>query len=86
VKILNRKSLEEAACECDGVIQHFNGGLGLKLLWPKSLSQFTWLPCAPAEQSLGRRRPDAGLTLCQELLTLNLCSLPEAPLSRWRVS
>jgi CRP-like cAMP-binding protein len=30
VRILNRKSLEEAACECYGVIQHFNGGLGLK--------------------------------------------------------
>jgi hypothetical protein len=30
VKILNRKSLEEAACECYGVVQHFNGGLGLK--------------------------------------------------------
>jgi CRP-like cAMP-binding protein len=30
VKILNRKSLEENACECYGVIQHFNGGLGLK--------------------------------------------------------
>ena len=30
VKILNRKSLEGAACECYGVIQHFNGGLGLK--------------------------------------------------------
>ena len=30
VKILNRKSLEEAACECYGVIQHFNGGLSLK--------------------------------------------------------
>jgi CRP-like cAMP-binding protein len=30
VKILNRKSLEEAACECYSVIQHFNGGLGLK--------------------------------------------------------
>jgi CRP-like cAMP-binding protein len=30
VKILNRKSLETAACECYGVIQHFNGGLGLK--------------------------------------------------------
>ncbi len=30
VKILNRKSLEEAACECYGVIQNFNGGLGLK--------------------------------------------------------
>jgi CRP-like cAMP-binding protein len=30
VKILNRKSLEALACECYGVIQHFNGGLGLK--------------------------------------------------------
>lgn len=30
VKILNRKSLEQAACECYGIIQHFNGGLGLK--------------------------------------------------------
>lgn len=30
VRLLNRKSLEEAACECYGVIQHFNGGLGLK--------------------------------------------------------
>lgn len=30
VKILNRKNLELAACECYGVIQHFNGGLGLK--------------------------------------------------------
>jgi CRP-like cAMP-binding protein len=30
VKILNRKALEEAACECYGVVQHFNGGLGLK--------------------------------------------------------
>jgi CRP-like cAMP-binding protein len=30
VKILNRKSLEETACECYGIIQHFNGGLGLK--------------------------------------------------------
>jgi len=30
VKILNRKSLEENACECYGVIQRFNGGLGLK--------------------------------------------------------
>jgi CRP-like cAMP-binding protein len=30
VKILNRKSLEEAACECYGVIQRFNGNLGLK--------------------------------------------------------
>jgi CRP-like cAMP-binding protein len=30
VKIINRKSLEEAACECYSVIQHFNGNLGLK--------------------------------------------------------
>jgi CRP-like cAMP-binding protein len=30
VKILNRKGLEEVACECYGVIQRFNGGLGLK--------------------------------------------------------
>jgi CRP-like cAMP-binding protein len=30
VKILNRKALEQATCECYGVIQHFNGGLGLK--------------------------------------------------------
>jgi CRP-like cAMP-binding protein len=30
VKVLNRKSLEEASCECYGVIQHFNGALGLK--------------------------------------------------------
>jgi CRP-like cAMP-binding protein len=30
VRILNRKSLEEAACECYGVIQNYNGGLGLK--------------------------------------------------------
>ncbi len=30
VKLLNRKSLEDAACECYGVMQHLNGGLGLK--------------------------------------------------------
>jgi CRP-like cAMP-binding protein len=30
VRIINRKNLEQAACECYGVIQHFNGGLGLK--------------------------------------------------------
>lgn len=30
VKILNRKGLEKAACECYGVVQHLNGGLGLK--------------------------------------------------------
>jgi len=30
MKILNRRQLETAACECYGVIQNFNGGLGLK--------------------------------------------------------
>ena len=30
MKILNRKSLEDAACECYRVIQQFNGELGLK--------------------------------------------------------
>ena len=30
VKILNRKDLEETACECYGIIQDFNVGLGLK--------------------------------------------------------
>src|SRR5579863_1254229 len=30
VKIINRKSLENVACECYAVIQHFNGSLGLK--------------------------------------------------------
>lgn len=30
VKILNRKNLENTACECYGVIQQFNGGMGLK--------------------------------------------------------
>jgi CRP-like cAMP-binding protein len=30
VKVLNRKNLEQAACECYRVIQLFNGGLGLK--------------------------------------------------------
>jgi CRP-like cAMP-binding protein len=30
VKILNRKRLEDAACECYRVIQTYNGGLGLK--------------------------------------------------------
>ena len=30
VRILNRKKLEECACECHGVIQHFNCPLGLK--------------------------------------------------------
>jgi CRP-like cAMP-binding protein len=30
VRIINRKNLEQAACECYAVIQHFNGGLGLK--------------------------------------------------------
>lgn len=30
VRILNRKNLEDAACECYRVIQNFNGGLGLR--------------------------------------------------------
>ena len=30
VRILNRKGLEEAACECYNVVQNLNGGLGLK--------------------------------------------------------
>jgi CRP-like cAMP-binding protein len=30
VKILNRKKLEVVACECYGVVQQFNGDLGLK--------------------------------------------------------
>jgi len=30
VKILNRKKLEISACECYGVVQQFNGDLGLK--------------------------------------------------------
>ena len=30
IRVLNRKDLEDAACECYDVIQHFNGGLGLK--------------------------------------------------------
>ena len=30
IKILNRKNLENAAREYYGVIQNFNGGLGLK--------------------------------------------------------
>src|ERR1700688_4246440 len=34
IRVLNRKSLEEAACECYGVIQHFNGGVGLKKKTP----------------------------------------------------
>lgn len=30
VKIVNRKKLEESACECYGIIQQYNGELGLK--------------------------------------------------------
>jgi CRP-like cAMP-binding protein len=30
IRVINRKSLEDSACECYRVIQHFNGGLGLK--------------------------------------------------------
>ena len=30
VKIVNRKKLEDSACECYGVMQQYNGELGLK--------------------------------------------------------
>src|SRR5690349_6578272 len=30
IRVRNRKALEDSACECYRVIQHFNGGLGLK--------------------------------------------------------
>jgi Mn-dependent DtxR family transcriptional regulator len=30
VRVLNRKKLEESACECYRVIQQFNGEIGLK--------------------------------------------------------
>jgi hypothetical protein len=30
VKIVNRKKLENSACECDGVIQQFDSELGVK--------------------------------------------------------
>ena len=30
VKIVNRKKLEDSACECYGATQHYNGELGLK--------------------------------------------------------
>ena len=30
IRVLNRKNLEKAACECYDVIQNFNGGLGLR--------------------------------------------------------
>jgi CRP-like cAMP-binding protein len=30
IRVLNRKKLEECACECYGVIQQFNGSLGLR--------------------------------------------------------
>ena len=30
VKIVNRKKLENSACECYGVIQQYDGDLGLK--------------------------------------------------------
>ncbi len=32
VKIVNRKKLEDSACECYGVIQQYDSELGLKLL------------------------------------------------------
>jgi hypothetical protein len=30
VKIVNRRKLEDSACECYGVIQQYDGELGLK--------------------------------------------------------
>jgi Mn-dependent DtxR family transcriptional regulator len=30
VKIVNRKKLEDSACECYGITQQYNGQLGLK--------------------------------------------------------
>ncbi len=30
VKIVNRKKLEDSACECYGITQQYNGELGLK--------------------------------------------------------
>jgi hypothetical protein len=30
VKIVNRKRLEDSACECYGIAQQYNGELGLK--------------------------------------------------------
>jgi len=30
IRVVNRKGMEQVACECYDVIQHFNGGLGLK--------------------------------------------------------
>jgi CRP-like cAMP-binding protein len=30
VKIVNRKKLEDSACECYGIVQQYNGELGLK--------------------------------------------------------
>jgi hypothetical protein len=30
VKIVNRKKLEDSACECYGIAQQYNGELGLK--------------------------------------------------------
>ncbi len=30
VKVVNRKELEDSACECYGVIRHYDGELGLK--------------------------------------------------------
>src|SRR5260370_11068963 len=57
IRVLNRKSLEEAACECYGVIQHFNGGLGLKYPSPNSF------PCSrdgACPVSSGERLPSRG--------------------------
>jgi hypothetical protein len=30
IRIINRKDLENAACECYNVVQNLNGGLGLR--------------------------------------------------------
>jgi hypothetical protein len=30
VRVVDRKGLENAACECYGVVQRYNGALGLK--------------------------------------------------------
>ena len=46
VKILNRKKLEEAVCECYGVVQHFNGDGSEITLAPASFAveQTNFLP------------------------------------------
>src|SRR5260370_22840506 len=54
IRVLNRKSLEEAACECYGVIQHFNGGLRLKQPSPHPSPL---VAAAPAPPRRLERRP-----------------------------